>query len=77
MSIKQLREKEKHLRVSFQTSFMSFLGGSYGRESALNAGDLDSIPGSGRNSYRKNKTNKKLQNEIFKTSFHGYQKQRT
>ena len=63
--------------MSFKASFMSFSGDSYGRESAFNAGDLDSIPGSGRNSYRKNKTNKKLQNEIFKTSFHGYQTQGT
>ena len=62
--------------MSFQTSFLSLSGGSCGGESALNAGDLDSIPGSGRNSYRKNKT-KKFRNEIFKTSFHEHQKQGT
>ena len=32
----------------FRDSFLGFSGGSDGKESACKAGDLDSIPGSGR-----------------------------
>ena len=45
--VAQLKKKKKRFTV-YNPELWVYLGGSDGKESACNEGDLDSIPGSGR-----------------------------